>query len=93
MAASVAPSACVSGSRRSRHGRRGDAQPGDAERADVGEQQHGERRAEVVQHGARDEVGGGRRLTHAFILVRPSRSGHGTFKVAAATCRYFDGIV
>jgi hypothetical protein len=40
--------------------RRRDAQPGHAEGLDAGEQQDGERRAEVVEDGAADEVRGGR---------------------------------
>jgi Lrp/AsnC family leucine-responsive transcriptional regulator len=35
--------------------RRGDPQPGDAQRIDPDEQQHGERRPEVVEHRAHDE--------------------------------------
>ena len=35
---------------------RGDPQPGDAEHVDAREQQHGERRAEVVEDRADDEV-------------------------------------
>jgi hypothetical protein len=42
---------------RREHGRRGgDPQPGDAERVDPGEQQHRERRAEVVEDGGDEEV-------------------------------------
>ena len=40
--------------------RRRDPQPGDAEHLDAGEQEHGERGAQVVEDGAADEVGVGR---------------------------------
>ena len=58
------------------HHRRGrDPQPGGAERPDADEQQHGERRAEVVEDGADGEVGVGRepphRQAHLAALASP----------------------
>src|SRR5262249_13183694 len=48
----------------------GDAQPGDAERRDAGEEEHREGRAEVVEEGAGDEVQvGWRPRSHTFNMA------------------------
>ena len=46
--------------------RRGDPQPRDAEHVDAREEQHSERRAEVVEDGAAEEVQVGRRAFHGL---------------------------